>query len=79
MYIKVKVIAEARSEKVVKQSEDHYLISVKEKAKMGLANGRILEIISDIYKTKKVRIISGHHSPSKLLSVDVPVPRLPSR
>lgn len=70
MYIKVRVITGARVEKVEMQSIDHYLISVKEKAKIGLANRRILEIVSDIYKTKKVRIISGHHSPSKLLSVD---------
>ena len=53
-----------------RKSDDHYLISIKEKAKAGLANQRILEIVSDVYKTKKVRIISGHHSPSKLLSVD---------
>ena len=70
MYIKVRVIADARSEKVVRESDDHFVISVKEKARANLANGRILRIISDIYKNKKVRIISGHHSPSKLLSVD---------
>ena len=69
MYIKVRVIAGSKKEKVTKESEDHFIISVKEKAERNLANGRILEIISDIYKTKKVKIISGHHSPSKLLSV----------
>ncbi len=69
MYIKVMVIAGAKSEKVEKKSDDHFVISIKEKAKNNLANRRVLEIISDIYKTKKVRIISGHHSPSKLLSV----------
>jgi len=69
MYIKVRVIAGARSEKVVKESDDHFTISVKEKAKANAANARILQIVSDIYKTKNVRIISGHHSPGKLLSV----------
>lgn len=69
MYIKVKVIAEAKTEKVVKKSEDHFAISVKEKAEGNMANRRILEIISDIFKTKKVRIASGHQSPSKILSV----------
>ena len=71
MYIKVRVIAGARSEKVVKESDDHFVISVKEKARANMANRRILEIVSEIYKTKKIRIIAGHHSPGKLLSVDL--------
>jgi uncharacterized protein YggU (UPF0235/DUF167 family) len=69
MYIKVRVVAGASKEKVVKQSDDHFVISVKEKAKNNLANAQVLQIISDIYKTKKVKIVSGHHSPGKLLSV----------
>ena len=70
MYIKVKVIAGAKSEKVVRKTDDHFIISVKEKAENNLANRRVLQIISDIYKIKKVRIVSGHKSPSKLLSVE---------
>ncbi len=70
MYIKIKVKAGAREEKVVKKSDDHYDISVREKAEANAANRRILEIISDIYKTKKVRIISGHHEPGKIISVE---------
>jgi uncharacterized protein YggU (UPF0235/DUF167 family) len=69
MYIKVKVTAGAKKEKVVKRSDSRYEISVKEKAVANLANDRILQIVSDIYKTKKVRIIGGHHSPGKILSV----------
>jgi uncharacterized protein YggU (UPF0235/DUF167 family) len=46
---------------------------VREKAKQNMANKRILEIVAREYKINpaQVRIISGHHSPSKLLSVDV--------
>ena len=69
MYIKVRVIADSKKEKVIKESDDHFTISIKEKAERNLANSKILEIISNIYNTKKVKIISGHHSPSKLLSV----------
>ena len=69
MYIKIKVIAGAKSEKVLKKSKDHFIISIKEKTKNNSANGRILQIISEIYQTKDVKIINGHHSPSKLLSV----------
>ena len=70
MYIKVRVIAGAREEKVVKKSDDHFIISVKEKARANMANNKILQIIGGIFKTKKVRIVSGHHSPGKLLAVD---------
>ena len=70
MYIKVRVIAGAKSERVLKETKDHFVISVKEKAKGNAANRRVLEIISEIHGGEKVRIISGHHSPGKLLSVD---------
>jgi uncharacterized protein YggU (UPF0235/DUF167 family) len=69
MYIKVKVIVGAKGEKVVKKSDDHFVISVREKAKSNAANARILKIVSEIYKTKNVRIVAGHHSTGKLLSV----------
>lgn len=69
MYIKIKVTAGAKREKIIKKSDDHFDISVEEKAENNQANKRILEIIRDIFKTKKIRIVSGHHSPSKILSV----------
>jgi uncharacterized protein YggU (UPF0235/DUF167 family) len=37
---------------------------------MNLANKRILAIIKATYPGMQVRITNGHHSPSKLLSVD---------
>ena len=69
MYIKVRVIAGSRVEKVIKVNDNSFTVSVKEKAERGLANKRILQIIADIFQTKNVRIINGHHSPSKLLAV----------
>ena len=71
MYIHVKVISDAKEEKIEKKSDTQFVISVKEEAKRNIANYRIIEIFRDIYKTGKVRIINGHHSTSKLLSVDV--------
>jgi uncharacterized protein YggU (UPF0235/DUF167 family) len=71
MYIAIKVKAGAKEEKVVKKSADHFIISVKQKAKANEANKRVLEIVSDIFGTKKVRIINGHHSPSKMFSVEL--------
>lgn len=74
MYIKVKVEAGAKKEKVLKSSKNRYSISVKEPAERNLANNRICEIIASIYEInrKAVRIISGHQSPSKILSINIP-------
>ncbi len=71
MYIHVKVVAGAKKEKFTKISADHFLISVKEEAKNNAANRRVLSVIAGHYKVPagKVRLISGHHSPSKVLSV----------
>ena len=70
MYIKVRVKANSREESVVKESHDHYVISVKEKAERNLANKRIIEILKGMFPDHSVRIIHGHHSPSKLIAVD---------
>lgn len=73
MYIKVRVTDGAKKEKVEKKSEDHYIISVKEKAERNMANNRICEIIATLesISIKSVRIINGHHSSSKILSVNL--------
>ena len=71
MYIKVKVRAGAKREVIKKISEDHYDISVKEKAENNRANGRILEICHGLYPGTAIRIVSGHHSPSKIISIDI--------
>lgn len=73
MYIKVSVISGARRESFVKKFKDHFDISVKEKAERNLANTRVLELVAEHFKIpkNKVRIINGHHHPSKLLSIDL--------
>ena len=71
-YIHVKVSAGARKESFKKINEDHFEVSVKEKAERNEANDRILELVAEHFKvpTNKVRIINGHHHPSKLLIVE---------
>ncbi|MDO8624350.1 MAG: DUF167 family protein [bacterium] len=73
MYIKASVHAGAKKEMFEKVSEDHFNISVKEPAKQNLANRRVCELVARHFKipVAKVRIVNGHHSPSKLLSVSV--------
>lgn len=72
MYIKVKVSPNAKKESLKKRSEDHFEVSVREKAERNLANARVIAIFSEYFKVPKgsVRIISGHRSPGKLLVVD---------
>ncbi len=74
MYIKVKVVAGAKKELIVKNSPNSYSISVREPAERNLANGRVIELVAlDLGVPKgKIRIISGHHSPSKILSINIP-------
>jgi uncharacterized protein YggU (UPF0235/DUF167 family) len=71
MYIKVKVITGAKQEKIEKKAENSFNIWVKEKAERNRANNRVCEIIASIFSvsSKTVRIINGHHSPSKLISI----------
>jgi len=70
MYIHVKARTGMKEEKTERISADHYEISVKEPAERNLANKRILEIVRRMHPGAQVRIINGHHSPSKLVSID---------
>jgi uncharacterized protein YggU (UPF0235/DUF167 family) len=71
MYIKVKVVTEAKAEKVIQKSKDHFVISVKESAEQNRANRRILELVREFFPVyNNVRIVSGHHSPSKIISLE---------
>ena len=73
MYIKVKVEVSCKNEKVIKKASDYYLISVREPAERNMANRRICQIIASLYHTNdnSVRIISGHHHKSKILSLNL--------
>lgn len=72
MYVKVRVYTGVKKEEVRLVSENRLSISVKQKPVQNLANRRVIELVAYHYKTpvKKVRIVSGHQSPSKILSVD---------
>lgn len=74
MYIKVKVKAGAKKELLKKVKEDLFHIEVKEPAKNNKANNQIRLILSTYFKLPvgALRIISGHHSPSKIISVTFP-------
>lgn len=72
MYIKVDVMAGSREESVKKVADDSFEVSVREKPERNLANRRVLELIQREFGGTglKLKIISGHHSPRKIISVD---------
>ena len=71
MYLKVRVTAGAKKETVKVDSPDKLTISVKQEAEANQANKRVIQLVAEHCKvpTNKVRIINGHHSPSKLVEV----------
>jgi len=72
MYIKVRTVAGAKKELVEEFSKDTFTVSVKEKAERNQANVRVRELIASQYKlpVSSIRIVSGHHHPIKMLSVN---------
>lgn len=72
MYIKIRVSTGEKEESLTRKSPDSFLVSVRQKPEFNLANNRVREIIAHEFKIPlgKVRIISGHHSTGKILSVD---------
>jgi uncharacterized protein (TIGR00251 family) len=73
MYIKLKVSTSAKKEKFLKKSKDHFEVSVKEPAERGLANRRVIELVREYFKVYNgdVRIVSGHHSQGKIISLEI--------
>ncbi len=73
MYIKVRVTPAAKRETLEQDSGDHFTVSVKEPAEQNRANKRVIALMAEHFHlpTRKVRIISGHHSGGKILSVDI--------
>lgn len=71
MYIKVRVLANQRREKVEVLKENSLKLYVKEKPERNLANVRVVEMVAEHFRIskEKVKIINGHHSPSKLLAL----------
>lgn len=69
MYIKIKVTPDAKVERLERLSEDSWKIWVKVPAENNAANSRVLELVRGEYPNTSVRIVSGHHSPSKIVSI----------
>lgn len=71
MFIKVFVTPGAKKEKVEKKGET-LLISVKEPATQNFANTRVRELVAERFRAPvgKVRILTGHRSRAKMISIN---------
>ncbi len=72
MFIKLHVTAGAKNERVVREGPARYRVSVREAPRGGEANKRLCALFAARFGVppRAVRIVSGHHAPSKMLSVD---------
>ena len=71
MYIKLRVLTKSKKEEIEKISDDTFRVYVKEEAEMNLANNKVLKLMKEYFKTNDVRLVSGHHSPSKIIFVEM--------
>jgi len=74
MFIKVKIFPKSKTEKIIKKTEDSYIIHVKEKAEEGRANQRVKEILSVYFKIPagKIRLLKGGKKPNKIFEIIYP-------
>jgi uncharacterized protein YggU (UPF0235/DUF167 family) len=71
MYVKVRVYPGMKNESFKKIKDDSFEIITKAPAERNLANMRVRELIAKEYDVpvSAVRMVSGHHNPSKILTV----------
>ena len=69
-HIRVRVYPEASEDRVI-QNDDLYEVFVREPAKDGRANTRVIELLLQEEKLvgASLRIVSGHHGPSKIVEI----------
>lgn len=72
MYIRVRVTAGARKERVTKEDKNTFYIQVKEPAERNMANKRIRAILAQELGVSEsnIRLLTGHQSPTKMYSVE---------
>lgn len=71
-HIKVKVFPDSAKEEIMKSGANSFQVFLREPAKNGLANKRLLTVIRDAIDPppKRLRIVTGEHSPSKVIEID---------
>ncbi len=71
MLIHVKVLAESKKDFVEEITPTSFKVYVKEPAENNRANQRMISLVAQKFGivTGKVKIMTGHHQPSKILEI----------
>jgi len=71
MLIHVKIKPDSKEDKIVQKNETSFIVHVKEPAEDNRANKRMIELLADKFGIvkSKVKIITGHHAPSRILDI----------
>lgn len=71
MRLSIKVIANAKENKILEESEGKFKVYLREKAINGRANKALIELLSDFFGTKKsrIRIVRGLKSREKIVEL----------
>ncbi len=69
MHIKIRVITGAPKEVIRKIDDEHIEMYIKEPPERNLANKRVLEVMRSLYPDVSIRMVSGHHLPSKIVVI----------
>jgi uncharacterized protein YggU (UPF0235/DUF167 family) len=73
MYLRVIVSPDSKKDTIVKKSEDTWQMTVREPAEQNRANDSVRTLVAQELSiaVSKVRILTGHRSRSKMLSIDI--------
>jgi len=70
MYIRVRVIPDAKKEYIEKISETEYVMSVTEPAKQNQANKKIFSLLQTVYPhAVRIQLVGGAHASLKLFFI----------
>ena len=71
MLIHVKIKPDSKEDKIIQKNETSFIVHVKEPAEENRANKKMVELMAGKFNIvkSKVRIITGHHQPSKILDI----------
>jgi uncharacterized protein YggU (UPF0235/DUF167 family) len=71
--VKVRVVTNAARESCEESAKGSYVIAVREPAADNCANRRVIELVAEKLgvEPRAVRMLSGHHRPSKLLRITI--------
>lgn len=72
MFVRVEVVAGARRETITKIGDHRFAVTVRAPAQQNLANDRVRELLAAEFGVAhgSVRLVSGHHSPRKMFSIE---------